>query len=282
MSRARWIVKKATRAACAIGGAAPSRLRSLRGGPVVRSLTYHRFGDVKGDAFWVSAAELDAQMGWLAQHGKAVSLDDVAEFVAGRRTLPHDAALITIDDGSVSTLRVAAPILARHRIPAVAYVTSSLIGLGDLGHGERFLSWEELRELADSGITIGSHAHTHRSLGKMPPHEARDEARRSKETIEQKLGRPVTSFAYPFGTHGDFTPETEQALRDAGYTLAFNSKHGAIRPGMDPISLPRVKVEGGEASWMFRLAASGGMDAWRLVDDNLWRLQRVRKELTPD
>ncbi|MEZ4248585.1 MAG: hypothetical protein R3B99_10120 [Polyangiales bacterium] len=92
----------------------------------------------------------------------------------------------------------------------------------------------------------------------------------------------MTSFAYPFGTHGDFTSETEAALRDAGYTLAFNSKHGAIHPHMDPVSLPRVKIEGGEAAWMFRLAAQGGMDAWRVVDDNLWRLQRVRKELTPD
>ncbi|MEZ4248586.1 MAG: hypothetical protein R3B99_10125 [Polyangiales bacterium] len=50
-----------------------------------------------------------------------MSLEDVAEFVAGRRSLPPDAVLVTIDDGSVSTLRVAAPILARHRIPAVAY-----------------------------------------------------------------------------------------------------------------------------------------------------------------
>jgi peptidoglycan/xylan/chitin deacetylase (PgdA/CDA1 family) len=279
---ARWLVKKATRAACAVGTVAPRRARAIAEPAVVRALTYHRFGDVRGDAFWVSARELDAQMAWLAERGRAVSLDDVQAFVAGTRDLPRDAVLVTIDDGSVSTLRVAAPILARHRIPAVAYVTSSLIGLGDLGHGERFLSWEELSELADSGIAIGSHAHTHRSLGKMPPTEAREEARRSKETIEQKLGRPVTSFAYPFGTHGDFTTDTEQALRDAGYTLAFNSKHGAIRRGMDPISLPRVKIEGGDAEWMFRLAAQGAMDGWRLVDDNLWRLQRVRKELTPD
>jgi hypothetical protein len=55
--------------------------------------------------------------------------------------------------------------------------------------------------------------------------------------------------------------------------------HGAIRPGMDPISLPRIKVEGGEGLWMFRLLSQGAMDPWRVVDQNLWRLQRVRQEI---
>ena len=282
---ARWIVKKAARAGVAlssVGSGALHLRRSLRPGPRVRVLTYHRFGDVPGDAFWVSAAHFEEQVKWLAEQGLAVSLRDVQEFVAGRQALPDGAALITIDDGSYSTLSIAAPILAKYSVPAVAYITSSLIGLGDLGHGERFMSWDELRHMAEAGIEVGSHAFTHRSLGKMPLPEARSEARQSKVRLEQELGREVSSFAYPFGTHGDFTEGTEAALREAGYSLAFNSQHGALRPGMDPISLPRVKIEGGEALWMFQLAARGAMDAWRVVDRNLWRFQRVRTEISGD
>ncbi len=251
-------------------------------GPRVRALTYHRFGDVPNDAFWVSARELDEQMRWLADEGRAVSLDDVEAFVAGRRALRDGSVLVTIDDGSVSTLDVALPILERHGIPSVAFITTGLVGLGDLGHGERFVSWDELRALAAAGVAIGSHAHNHFSLGKMSAADATTEARRSKELLERELGAPVRSFAYPFGTHGDFTDVTEDILREAGYTLAFNSQHGPIRPRMNPISLPRVKIEGGESLRMFQLAASGAMDPWRIVDRNLWRFQRVRTEIASE
>ncbi|MBK7151881.1 MAG: hypothetical protein IPH72_09000 [Sandaracinaceae bacterium] len=48
---------------------------------------------------------------------------------------------------------------------------------------------------------------------------------------------------------------------------------------MDPISLPRVKIEGGEPLPMFALQSRGALDAWRVVDQNLYRLQRVRQEI---
>ena len=95
-------------------------------------------------------------------------------------------------------------------------------------------------------MAIGSHAFSHRSLGRLPIAEAREEARRSRETLCAELGRDVIAFAYPFGTHGDYDAGTERALADAGYRIAFHSQHGAIRAGMRALALPRVKVEGGE------------------------------------
>jgi hypothetical protein len=49
-----------------------------------------------------------------------------------------------------------------------------------------------------------------------------------------------------------------------------------VHAGADPVSLPRIKVESGEGLGMFKLLASGAMDVWRVIDQNLWRLQRVR------
>jgi hypothetical protein len=45
---------------------------------------------------------------------------------------------------------------------------------------------------------------------------------------------------------------------------------------MNPISLPRVKVERGDSPWLFGLLCRGGMDAWATVDRHLWRLQSSR------
>lgn len=294
----RWYVKKAARQGVALA-AAPSVLAQnavratvapLLGGvgalapfvgPRVRVLTYHRIGDEEPqDPFCVSREAFDAQIGWLAERNLGVSLDDVIEFVAGKKSLPDGACLVTVDDGCLSTLSEFLPTLRRHGVPGVAFVSSSLVARAYAELPERYLDWDEIRELADDGLVeVGSHAHSHRSLGLMDPAEARDEAKQSKEMIEERLGREVRSFAYPFGTRADFSATTERVLADAGYQIAFNSMHGAIRTGMDPISLPRVKVEGGEGLWMFDLSARGAMDPWRIVDANLWRLQRVRREI---
>lgn len=281
----RWYVKKAARSSLALGtfgtgGTLASKL--VPGGPRVRALTYHRFGDEPREPFCVHPRDFEQQVAWLASEGLAVSLDDVIDHARGRRALRDGSVLVTIDDGCVSTLDVALPILERHRVPSVAFITSSLVGVGHRGLPERYMTWDELRTCAATRMVIGSHAFSHRSLGQMPIAEAREEARRSREQLEAEVGTAVRAFAYPFGTHGDFTPATDAALREAGYEIAFHSQHGAIRARTDGFSLPRVKVEGGEGLWMFKLLAQGAMDPWRVVDRNLWRLQRVRQEIAAD
>jgi peptidoglycan/xylan/chitin deacetylase (PgdA/CDA1 family) len=285
----RWYVKKAARHAVASGGWAGRKLGwtgwtpglPAPGGagtdaPAVRALTYHRFGHLPKDPFCIRPEDFDAQVRWLTEQGLVVSLDDVQAFVRGERPLRDGSVLITIDDGFVSTFQYALPVLRRYGAPSVTFVTVAEIGKpGPRELPERFMTWDELRQLGEGGMAVGSHSLTHRSLGGLTEPDARDEAARSLAVLAQN-GIPATAWAYPYGTHGDFTATTERILREAGYTIAFNSMHGPIRAGADPISLPRIKVEAGEGLAMFRLLATGAMDLWRVVDENLWRLQRVR------
>lgn len=284
-SNLRWYLKKSARMALTLGCGFTGVLavrRAISNGPAVRALTYHRIGRSQQDPFCVSPEDFAAQMQLLAREGRAVSLLQAQRFLAGEETLPQDACLVTIDDGMLSTLTEALPVLQHAGVPAVAFVSASLIGRETASGGaERYLTWEELRALAGSGlVAIGSHAHTHRSMALMPLAHAREEMRLSRERLMRELDAEVCSFAYPFGTQSDFNTATDQALADCGYALAFNSIHGVIRLGMSPFSLPRVKVEGGESLRMFSLISRGGMDAWRAVDRFLWRLQRVRSEIS--
>lgn len=281
----RWYVKKTARLVCNYGtGNSGMRAlrRSLDAAPAARVLTYHRFGDVPHDPFCVTPGDFAAQMKLLADEGRAVSLQQLQRFVAGELALPDDACLVTIDDGMLSTLTEALPILQRYNVPAVAYVSAALVGReATADDPERFLTWDELRELAASGlVAIGSHAHTHRSMGLMPLADAHVEMTESRRSLTENLGTDVVSFAYPFGTRSDFNDATDRALAEAGYEVAFSSIHGTVRRGMAPISLPRIKVEGGESLHMFAALSRGGMDAWAAVDNTLWRLQRVRAEIS--
>lgn len=276
ISRLRWSVKKAARRTLALASWVSGSLglrRLLDRRPAVRVLTYHRFGDALRDPWCVDAASFEAQMRWLAERRLAVSLEDVEGFVRGGKALPDGAILVTMDDGFSSVLDIAAPIMRRHGIPSVAYVTTGFVGTTSAS-GERYLTWDEVARLPAAGVTVGSHAHSHRSMAKLSPSEALDEALRSKRLLEQHLGREVRSFAYPYGMRSDESPATAGLLSGNGYSTVFIAQHGTLRPGSDPARLPRVKVEGGDPMWMFELLCRGCMDAWKLVDDTLWVLQR--------
>jgi len=278
----RWRVKKAARAGVSWAAWASGSLvlREALGRASVRVLTYHRFAEVPQDPFALPPARFAEQMACLAAERRAISLEQLGAFLRGAGGIPAGSVLVTIDDGFRSTHREALPVLAAHGIPAVAFVTTTLVGNARAAERqpEPYMGWEELRELEAAGVAIGSHSHTHRSLGPLAPETVRDELRRSRDALAGHLAGPIDAFAYPFGTRSDYHAGTRRALGEAGFRYGFTSRHGAVRAGMDPAELPRVKVESGEGLSHFRRLCRGGMDAWQLADDLLFRLQREREE----
>jgi peptidoglycan/xylan/chitin deacetylase (PgdA/CDA1 family) len=279
ISLSRWLAKKSARRALALAMSASGVLalrRSLAREPSVRVLTYHRFGEIARDPFCIPRRDFERQVRFLAEHRRAVSLDDLRRFLAGEQELAAGSALVTIDDGFESTFREALPVLRDHAVPAVAFVTASLVG--DLeaarGEAERYMSWDEVSRLAEAGIETGAHGYSHDSLGQMSAEAASEQGVRARALLESRLGRAVRSFAYPFGTRRDFSAGTRRALREAGYALVFTSQHGAIRAGMDVHELPRVKVENGDGERLFQRLCDGALDPWRFVDRGLAGLQR--------
>jgi peptidoglycan/xylan/chitin deacetylase (PgdA/CDA1 family) len=261
----RWLAKKAARWGVA-AGSLPLTI-SRHHADRLRVLTYHRFVDEARSPFSVSPAALDRQMEWLAWHRLAAGTDMAAEIASGKAP-NRRAVVVTMDDGDPSVIDNAAPIFERHGVPYVVYVIPGRIGQNN------HMSKAQIRELSDNGAEIGSHTMTHRSVTSLTAREMKDELVRSKKAIEDITGREVTSFAYPFGTLRDFDRQAGEALRKAGYRMAFTSQHGPVVAGLDPMFLPRIKIEGGDPDWLFRAACAGAMDQWRFIDAGLPGLQK--------
>src|SRR5665213_104223 len=85
----------------------------------------------------------------------------------------------------------------------------------------RFLDWDEARRMVDAGMTIGAHTRTHPVLSRLTPDDQRSELQTSKAEIEARLGRPVTTLAYPIGGPEAFDSITEKIATDAGFRLCF-------------------------------------------------------------
>jgi peptidoglycan/xylan/chitin deacetylase (PgdA/CDA1 family) len=171
----------------------------------------------------------------------------------------------------------ALPILERFGIPAVAFIPSGEVGAEDSEPDAQRLSWKQVQALPGYGVAVGSHARQHQSLGALSRDQVGVQAGQSRRELEAQLGSSVTAFAYPFGTRADYNKMTAEVVQDVGYRWAFTAQHGAIRVGTAPYTLPRVKVEGGEGLWMFKLLVKGGLDAWGWVDRLLWRWQQSEK-----
>jgi peptidoglycan/xylan/chitin deacetylase (PgdA/CDA1 family) len=121
-----------------------------------------------------------------------------------------------------------------------------------LGRG-LFMSWEQIQTLADSGMAIGSHSHTHRKLAALSEDEQMYELTESRRILEQTLGRAVDTIAYPFGWVGAFGRVTERLAETAGYQLAFSAKPGVNRrANWDPFALRRLSVGSSDTAAIFR------------------------------
>jgi peptidoglycan/xylan/chitin deacetylase (PgdA/CDA1 family) len=105
------------------------------------------------------------------------------------------------------------------------------------------LTIHELARL-DQGrlIEVGAHASTHALLSTLPKSEQQAEIQGSKLALEEILGHPVASFAYPFGARGDYTAETVKLVRQVGFELACCNFPGLVWRRSDCFQLPRLLV----------------------------------------
>ncbi len=111
------------------------------------------------------------------------------------------------------------------------------------GHiGERMmLNWEEVREMARDGITMGSHSHTHPILSQMPSEKAKDEILNSKKVLEKNVDMKVKHFSFPNGREEDFSEELRDYCREIGFESVCSVVYGPYDASKkDPFALMRV------------------------------------------
>jgi peptidoglycan/xylan/chitin deacetylase (PgdA/CDA1 family) len=211
-------------------------------------LMYHGHGP----SWWdVSAPRFEEQARWLRSRFELVPLRELAD------TLPP-AATLTFDDGALDNAEITLPILERLEVHATFFIVAGLIG-GRLEGGRRCMSAAQIDELASLGHEIGSHTTSHAVLTSCSPSEAAREVAESRRSLEDLLGREVTSFAYPKGAHDE---AAVAAVREAGYRLAVTTREGHVRADTDPLRIPRINVDRGVTRGALRGKLSAGLSVY--------------------
>lgn len=175
---------------------------------------------------------------------------------------------ITFDDGYGNNFDQAFFLLKKYNMRATIFLITDFIdgrigseSFAGSGFRARALSWEEIRAMDKEGIQFGSHSKAHARLTKLSKDEAMKELSDSKIRIEEMLGHPIESFAYPFGDASSFNEFTEGAVRDTGYNKAFVNIMGYNRhDGSDRYHLRRVRIYGDDGVLRLKMKISGAYD----------------------
>jgi peptidoglycan/xylan/chitin deacetylase (PgdA/CDA1 family) len=202
----------------------------------------------------VTANDFDQQLGWLQQHGyHSISETELFDAMYYGKALPSHPMLLTFDDGYEDMYTDAYPLLLSHQDRGIFNIVTGMIG-------GRYLTWQQIHEMAGAGMQIASHTIHHVNVGQPPAGTSTQvELLDSKRTLERQLGQPVQFFCYPSGEpfHHDTAPQQQLVLADlyrdgyVGATLDPFSFFTAIQREQIPYQLQRIRVSGGESLEMF-------------------------------
>jgi peptidoglycan/xylan/chitin deacetylase (PgdA/CDA1 family) len=192
----------------------------------------------------VDPATFDAQMQALHDAGwSTITAADLANRMATHAFIQDKTFVITFDDGRDDGYVYAYPILKKYGFVATFYIITGRTGAA------QNISWDQAADLAKNGMEIASHTTDHVDVTTVHGTALDTEIGASKTAIETNLASrgatvTVTTFCYPFG---DVTTETENYLKAHGFIAAFTEVSGAVRPGIDLLQAPRVRVSRDEA-----------------------------------
>lgn len=242
------------------------------------ALCYHDVRDNwNDDPTTVSVDNLISQLSWIKTHNfTPVSIQDITAARDGIKPLPENAVLLTFDDGYTSFYNRIYPILKQYHFPAVYGLVTSwmetpagqMVKYGNaLKPREEFITWEQAREMSDSGlIEIASHTHdlhngilanpqnnlepaaTTRSYD--PNYSAYESDRayqsridrdlaKSSEIIYKHIGKRPRALIWPYGS---FSHEAIGIARDNGFSVTMSLQDG-INNLYDLIAVKRYLIQ---------------------------------------
>jgi peptidoglycan/xylan/chitin deacetylase (PgdA/CDA1 family) len=156
---------------------------------------------------------------------------------------------ITFDDGHISNLEFALPVLQSRAIKARFFIT-----VGWTGRKHGYMGWQELRALHQAGQLVGAHGWSHALLTHCTARELHSELVDARLTLEDKLGASITTMSLPGGR---YNRRILTACQEAGYTQIFTSIPRAEPDPAGP-TVGRLNIRGDMSlEWIAKLLQPG-------------------------
>ncbi len=216
---------------------------------IIPILMYHSIsvGGTRGfRKFTLHPPLFAAHIAYLREQGYSIlSLAGLADLRKSSATLPKKPIVLTFDDAFLDFYTTALPVLQQYDVTASLFIPTGYLDgtsrwLQGIGEGTRpIISRAQLVEIANARVDCGAHTHSHCHLDTVSEAQGRAELAQSKTTLEQIIGKTVTTFAYPYGHQH---AQARQWVRDAGFQAACAVRNAISHSDDDLFALARITI----------------------------------------
>jgi len=209
-------------------------------------LLYHRIitdsAQMGHHGTYVRLKQLEAHFRYLKRNNyTAVTFEDL-KFI-DRFDPDKKYVVLTFDDGYRDNYTLLMPLLEKYGLKAVIYLVTHKAenswDLKDEGRTFPLLSKEQIIDMSRRGIEFGAHTMNHVDLTQVGVEEAWKEITGSKKYIEELLGKPVNSFAYPYGRTNEAVKEL---VKKAGFVYGIGTVDGPLAMHEDILNIRRIVI----------------------------------------
>jgi len=251
-------------------------------------LMYHRVAHDGPDAlspYRISPDLFEQQLAYLQRYGYiGLTIDEFHDswFKRGSQLMPGKPVVLTFDDAYLDFYETAWPLLRKYGFKATIFVPVDFVaGHADwdreFGEPAKIMSWEQIIELHEQGVRCGSHSCGHTKLSELSESEIFEDAKRSKDILEQKLEVEISDYCYPYTVAGK---QAQQAIASTGYKTAVGGKGGNSPDRQNPFYIPRIEIFGSDSMDEFINKLPEPVPAPDSERQKYYRLRAVRDRAT--
>ena len=203
-------------------------------------LQYHHVSDTTPKSTSITPTQFEVHLKYLQEHNfNVIPLSQLIDKIKKQQPLKNKTVVITFDDAYLDIETNAKPLLDKFNYPYTIFVNPSVITQSSFS----YLSWEQLKALADEGVIIANHGFTHDSMTRIPDNLTQTQwlAKQSalllkaEQIIEEKTGQSWRYYAYPYG---EYSPTIQNWAKENDF-IAFSQQSGAVGLNTDLTSIPR-------------------------------------------
>lgn len=199
---------------------------------------YNDSKDKIGTNLSVSPQKFEEQLRWLKDNNyQTINPRDLADpdkkSLSQISNLKLKSVILTFDDGYRDAYTEAFPILKKYGFKGVFYIITDYV------EKPEHASWNELKQMKQEGMIIGSHTVSHPDLTKQYQNGLVKQLKESKITLEETLAIQVSDFCYPAGK---FDEDVIAVLKETGYQTATTTQFGIADQNSDLLKLPRIRM----------------------------------------